>query len=583
MAAQDKRSNPRGPHWLSPYLLAVVLSPAVFQSSGSLTCKSGDTTLSELSVLVGSEDQLSFEPLQRTYDLLLAPGTDDAVVRAIPNDLRAQVWINLYSDSGDTSLLTGVVGGGEVTVALAPGLNTLRVYVKAPGGASDRYDLRLYVEAGLALAEWQPSEVLAEPTDTWGLVDAAGHLNGQAFVLWVEWMDPEWELVARRFSPDAGWDAPEPVHRDTTYPLEGEIAVGPGGEAVAVWRNDPSIWASIYTPGVGWSAAELIESEATRAFSPRAFVDAQGNVMVVWSSSDDRCWFNRYAPASGWRISAAAMNQASACSNPILAGNNAGEVIAVWDAYDAGSLSIWSQRYDSLAGWAAPELLSGPENDAYSPNAAMGPEGSAVVAWHQNETTADGEITSSVWGSRYAPASGWGAPQLVEHYDLDTVGDEDAPAVAVGPDGSAFVAWMQWEVSDLYSFFRRADVRANHYRPGIGWGSAEIVAAGSGFNSFSEPPAVQGVQLIVDGFGNAVALWGHYSSVGQGFFKHRVWFSYYRPAVGWSEPQVVSEPGDLESDQQFSPVLIPGASGEAKAFWEESRGSATSLRTSRFE
>lgn len=583
MAAQEKRSGQRGSRWLSSCLLGVALSPALFQTSESWSCKSGDTTLSDLSVLVGGEEQLSFEPSRRTYELLVAPGTDGALVRAIPNDPRAQVWINLYSSSGATAEMTGVVGGGEAPIAPGPGLNTLRVYVKAPGGASDRYDVRLYVEAGLALAEWQPSEVLAEPTDTWRLVDASGHPNGHAFVLWIERVDPEWELVVRRFAPDAGWQAPESVYRDAAFPSHGEVAVGPRGDAVAVWRIEGSIWATIYTPGVGWSGAELIESEATFAFAPRPHVDAEGNVMIVWSSSDDRCWFNRYAPASGWGTTAAPMNQASACSAPILAGNDAGEAVAVWDWYDGGSITIWSQRYDPITEWAAPELLSSPDYYAYSPNVAIGREGSAVAAWHQNETTPDGEVASSLWASRYDPASGWGAPQLVEHSDLDTAGDEDAPAVAVGTDGSAFVAWVQWEVDGLDSSSLRDAIRANRYSVGIGWGNAELVAFGGRFGSFSDPPAVQDVQLVVDGFGNAVATWGDTTFLGQGFANYRIWSGRYRPAVGWSEPQVVSEPGDFELDLQFSPVLIPAAPGTAKAFWEENRSSAASLRTSRLE
>jgi hypothetical protein len=67
------------------------------------------------------------------------------VVRAIPMDLGSQVWVNYYSDAGRVALMQAEIGGGEVSLDVEPGLTTLMVYVKAPGGASDDYTVTVHV------------------------------------------------------------------------------------------------------------------------------------------------------------------------------------------------------------------------------------------------------------------------------------------------------------------------------------------------------------------------------------------------------------------------------------------------------
>lgn len=567
--------------WLSPFVLAVVFFPAVMQSGSSWSCKGGDTTLAELAVLVDGENQVAFERLGRSYEFSVPSSASEAVLRAIPNDPGAQVWINVYSNSASTNAMAGVIGGGEATVPLEPGLNAIRVSVKAPRGASGLYEIRLHVEAGLATAAWRDSEVLAYPTDAWGFDDAAGHANGHAFVLWAELVGQDWELRTRRFSPDDGWQAPELVNRARFLQLDGHVAVGARGDAIAVWRNGSEVWARLYTPEEGWRAAELIEFETGWASSPQAVIDAQGNVLVVWVMQD-ACWLNRYTPDGGWE-NAAPLAQGW---EPHLAGNDGGDALVVWAASEADSSSVWVRRYDPVAGWGEPQLLSGNQRElfAYSVNAAMGADGSAMVAWHQNEPTPDGSVRSRVWASRQSKGSAWEPPQLVESYELDSIGEEDAPAVAMDPQGNAFVAWMQWEEDRQPTYTqRRADVRANLYRTGLGWGDAAIVAPRSRFHWFSDPPAVRAVQLVVDDFGNALAVWEHDAPIGPGYYANRIWYNVFRPTMGWSEPRVVSEPGDFEQDFQYLPALIPDSPGAAKVFWVEQRGSAFSFRTSRFE
>jgi hypothetical protein len=126
-------------------LLVVALSPAVLQSSESLSCDSGDTTLAALAIVVGGEEQVEFHPRVRSYEAWLPAGSEVVSIRARPTDPQAKVYVNRYSASGRDTPMAATVGGGETDTTLEPGLNTIRVYVKAPGGASDSYETIVHV------------------------------------------------------------------------------------------------------------------------------------------------------------------------------------------------------------------------------------------------------------------------------------------------------------------------------------------------------------------------------------------------------------------------------------------------------
>lgn len=139
--------------WLSPALLIAALSPALLQTSGGMSCRSGDTTLAELAIVVDGEDQIDLQPGVRSYAAWLPLGSDLASIRVRPTDPQAKVWVNRYSVSGRVTVMAAAAGGGDVDTALEPGLNTIRIQVKAPGGASGSYVAHLQVGSPFVCAE----------------------------------------------------------------------------------------------------------------------------------------------------------------------------------------------------------------------------------------------------------------------------------------------------------------------------------------------------------------------------------------------------------------------------------------------
>ena len=151
----------------SPYLLAVALTPVFLQTSTPVSCKSGDTTLSELALIVESEDQIvGFDQGQRSYSVSLPVGIEQARVTAASTDAEATLWVDILVDGERTRYFGhpthdfgSNIGVADLIVPLQRGPNILQVWVRAPGGASDYYEVA--IQAGLPCTEDALREAVA--------------------------------------------------------------------------------------------------------------------------------------------------------------------------------------------------------------------------------------------------------------------------------------------------------------------------------------------------------------------------------------------------------------------------------------
>ena len=181
---------------LALLIAACLLGPALLQGE-TLTCKTGDTRLAELSLTVADEEQLAFDANVQSYDVWLSDSPIVATVGALPMDPAALVYVDVYNDAERFSLMTGVPGGGEVDVPLVTGRSLIKVYVKAPGGASDDYE----IDARVCEAEcptprtWQAAELLeAYDVDNAYAPSVAWDPNGDAIAVWSQHNDAGGEI-----------------------------------------------------------------------------------------------------------------------------------------------------------------------------------------------------------------------------------------------------------------------------------------------------------------------------------------------------------------------------------------------------
>ena len=140
----------------------MALSPVFLQTSTPLSCKSGDTTLSEFELFVLGQDRIvGFNPSQRDYNVMLPLGTNEARVRTVSTDPQALVVVDVLIDGERFRYQWGNKGGSDLVVPLPPGSSTLQVWVRAPKGASGVYDLNVNIGIGIDFCVDQPVDCSA--------------------------------------------------------------------------------------------------------------------------------------------------------------------------------------------------------------------------------------------------------------------------------------------------------------------------------------------------------------------------------------------------------------------------------------
>jgi hypothetical protein len=155
----------------------------------------------------------------------------------------------------------------------------------------------------------------AEPIETLNKGDAsrpqvAMDLDGNAVAVWSQFDGTNDDIWSNRYTPSGGWgvEAERIERNDPGEARRPKIAMDPdGGSAVVVWSQPDdvhiSVWSNRYTPSLGWGTAELIEfNNVSRARELEVAMGPNGEAVAVWSQrvgGRDDIWSNRLL----WRAS----------------------------------------------------------------------------------------------------------------------------------------------------------------------------------------------------------------------------------------------------------------------------------------
>jgi len=547
---------------------ACVVAPALLQ--GQASCNTGETRLAELAMLIQGAEQLAFDAEVRNYDAWLSDAPPSALVRAFPLDPDALVYVNVQNEAGHTNVMAATVGGGEVTTPLAPGRNLVRVYVKAPGGASDFYDIDVVVcEATCPKARtWGEAELL----ETYDVDDAyqpqvAWTPDGGALAIWGQASSSGDEIWSSRYTPAVAWTAPERIDRTyargKTWP---QLVVDDAGNAVAIWSQGETrhwgIWASRYTPDGGWGEEVRIDELDTLNFkTPTAVGDAEGNFMVVWSEQNEALGYdvfaNRYTRDIGWGTPEEIdpLNQSTA-SFPRVAMNRGGAAIAVWEQGGVRN-DVYVNRYSPTAGWGAPEPVENDYiNSAFDVDVAIDETGNAVVVWQRAQEPFYGD-DRDIWSNRYAVGSGWGTAERIDDSERRY---STEPRVAIDSDGRSLACWHQTN-DGFFSIWC-------NWHSGAAWGTPKLIEDDTVGNGYFPQPAF-------DGDGSALVVWERWDEV-----LFDVWANRYTRDGGWETA------GPIEHDDRGDarrPRLALSREGNAIVVWSQSDGTMSSVWRNHFE
>jgi hypothetical protein len=229
-----------------------------------------------------------------------------------------------------------------------------------------------------------------------------------------------------------------------------------------------------------------------------------------------------------------------------LAGNPRGDVAAAWIECCHGRPGLWLRSRRHGHRFARPQLLA--RTFVSSPALAVGDDGSAAVAWIELRRHARVvAMTRARYGS-------FGKPRVLAR-GADPDGD---PTVAVGPEGTVMVAWTKGPQTGPFQL--HAAVRSASRR----WSHPHTVTHGKW--SVVDP------HVAIDADGDATLAWERENPNGSSqaapFGGPGQIAIAERPAGGpFGRPRVVSQRGHDASDG----VLAENARGDAVVAWDSFR------------
>ncbi|MFL5897679.1 MAG: hypothetical protein ACJ76D_04345 [Solirubrobacterales bacterium] len=351
-------------------------------------------------------------------------------------------------------------------------------------------------------------------------------------------------LVASPASAAPGWSRPVNVTGVVKIGESPLVDVDFAGNATAVWRRYRGgkliCESAVRQAGGPWSTPSRFFGGLEDAYGLQIVVDPLGNETAIWGRRVGRSWVVQSATRSvGGSWSAPVTLSAAGAVSALVAVGPEGNVTAVWLLErEEGWRSVVQSATRSVGGsWSAPVTLSPPRNAARSPQIALEPQGGATVVWEEEYSDAIESSTRSSGGSWSTPvtlsangvAGGW-------------------PQVAVDSQGNATAVWAGWTSNG-----RRIQIQTAT-RPAGGTWSAPVSISRAGHRHVQDP------QIAVSPQGEATAIWqrsnGSYLVV-QGATR--------RAGGGWSRPVDITT-GDGRGGQHLQ--LVVDSWGNATAIWE---------------
>jgi hypothetical protein len=344
--------------------------------------------------------------------------------------------------------LVGSVAVPATATALGPELGpvvTLRVGGQQPDVSAN--------DEGDAVAVWQGQEGRVQAAtervgDGWSSVTTLSpsiggaefpqvvtDSSGDSFAIWQRHPagSSSFVIEASVKSLLGEWQAPTVIAADASGSKGPDIAVDPGGNAVAVWQDVGQEIEAAYRPaGQSWGSPVAISSSGQPASEPRVAADGTGHVVAVWveqgriRSAAKLATGTWEAPVS---LSAPAKGQSS--REPAIAVDPAGEAVAAWIEVLGESAESFNlvevARRPPGGTWKAPFRLSPEEGRSFHPQVSI--EGSIIgIIWVRR----DGRVV-------VGRSPNLGLTQTVLLSPSRVVASD--PQIAVDPAGRAVAIW----------------------------------------------------------------------------------------------------------------------------------------------
>lgn len=214
------------------------------------------------------------------------------------------------------------------------------------------------------------------------------------------------------------------------------VASNGGTDTVAAWQTTTGAPVEVRTrkDAGAWAPVRQIGGRNSR--DPDVAMTPQGTAFVALETYDPshRARIGVVSDGDGWASMTYISPETFAARRPRIAFDRAGRGIAVWQIDASGtSTEIQMSERSPDGTWSAPRTLSAVGRQG-TPQLAVAPDGSAVVAWHGQSNR-----RAQIWATSRSATGEWSDATPVSpevHHAVD-------PGVAAFASGTAAVGWVQ--------------------------------------------------------------------------------------------------------------------------------------------
>lgn len=221
----------------------------------------------------------------------------------------------------------------------------------------------------------------------------------------------------------------------------------------------------------------------------------------------------------------------------------AGAMTVAWAGQASGAPAILAVARPAGGPFTTPAPVSRGAGEVGAPSLAVAPDGTAAAAWAQKNAGGAWVVRAAV----RSPAGTWSEPTSLS---APAPADQQ-PRAAIADNGEVLVAWHGPVISIVA-------VQVARRSPAGVWSPAPT--------DLSLKPSSE-TRLVMDGAGNATALWLQRESAGGGEFALGVAVATRAAGGTWTMPRLLTTAPDGVWDGASVPDLTVGPDGRVAAVW----------------
>jgi hypothetical protein len=256
----------------------------------------------------------------------------------------------------------------------------------------------VHAACGRGGGRFRPAVALSAPAEVASTPAVAGSRAG-TIVLWRQDEGGRYRVRSATRGPAGAFSPPDTVSPSgTAVVVDPSVALAPDGVAVAAWTltQGSQVVAQAASRPVtgGWSRPDDLSRPADQVRGARVAVDGSGSAVATWTRAGVVQVSDR--PSGGdWAPARDLSDAASTAGPPRLAVSGAGAAVVTWPAASGSTYSVQAALRPAGGRFTEPSTISDPGRPAIAPQAAIGNDGIAPVAWQWTDPSADPAIAPS--------------------------------------------------------------------------------------------------------------------------------------------------------------------------------------------